>query len=404
MPKDQKIIEFVMAQCNNVSLEQEAKTVQSYPSASLNEHTHNPLLVEYLHNWPPHFHHLSCIPSLQSHPPLTQRSNYPSFKGSSNLSNESPSFHSSPDNLSPDASLNQSFGIFLGSDKPKYCENFSKQHMIQNGNAKVIQKPAKERYQSKNLILERNRRNRIKDGLYALRALVPKISKMNRVAILGDAIEYIEELQKTEKELQDELKEREEEECKKDSAESRVHGCSRYPPTAKHNQGSSSVSEKKQMEVQVEVKQIGTREFLLKFFCEQKQGGFTRLLEAMNSLGVLVVDANVTTFNGNVLNVLKAECSTVSLDQEAEIVQGYNDASLNEHTLNPFLVEHISFIPRLQFLPPITQPSSYPSFQGSSTTYNPAKENPSFDSGSDNLSPQTYLNQSIDKSLGSYKA
>jgi UTP:GlnB (protein PII) uridylyltransferase len=52
---------------------------------------------------------------------------------------------------------------------------------------------------------------------------------------------------------------------------------------------------------------MSQREFLVKFYCEQKQGGFSRLMEALNSLGLQVADANITTFCGMVLNILKVE-------------------------------------------------------------------------------------------------
>lgn len=51
------------------------------------------------------------------------------------------------------------------SEQPKEC-------------TKIKQQTGKDQYQSKNLVTERKRRNRIKDGLFALRALVPKISKV----------------------------------------------------------------------------------------------------------------------------------------------------------------------------------------------------------------------------------
>ncbi len=57
----------------------------------------------------------------------------------------------------------------------------------------------------------------------------------------------------------------------------------------------------------MEVNQIGQRDFLIKLICEQKRGGFTRFMEAINSLGLQVSDANVTTFCGKVLNILKVE-------------------------------------------------------------------------------------------------
>ncbi|KAK9276310.1 hypothetical protein L1049_005841 [Liquidambar formosana] len=68
IPKDQKIIEFVMAKCN-VSLQPEALDVQSHTNVSLDEHPLDQLPDEYLHNWPPPLHYISSIPKLQFLPP-----------------------------------------------------------------------------------------------------------------------------------------------------------------------------------------------------------------------------------------------------------------------------------------------------------------------------------------------
>ncbi|KAF5793564.1 putative transcription factor bHLH family [Helianthus annuus] len=133
------------------------------------------------------------------------------------------------------------------------------------------------KYKSKNLDAERNRRQRIKDGLYTLRALVPKISKMDHASIVGDAVDYIIDLQKNIKDLQDELKELEEQDCEVNDDE---------------------------VEVEVEVHEIGAREFLLKLMCSYKPGQFLRIMETVDSLGLEVIDINITTCNASVLNVL----------------------------------------------------------------------------------------------------
>ncbi|KAI3931716.1 hypothetical protein MKX01_010509 [Papaver californicum] len=238
-------------------------------------------------------------------------------------------------------------------------------------------------HQSKNLVAERKRRK----------------SSMDRAAILGDAIEYVQELQKQVKDLQDELedqpsgdhdqlqddyndrrknnKQQQISSCLQLQFDHRQNGTSSWPTandqyqhdhqngaatgtkigladndhqhqqylagttTARcssigtsnnnnsnivincsqqplnNNQQSSSTptwddshgddKQMQQMEPQVEVNQIERNEFFLKVLCEHKPGGFGRLMEAMNSLGLEVTNANVTTFRSLVLNVFKVE-------------------------------------------------------------------------------------------------
>ncbi|XP_061351401.1 transcription factor bHLH93-like [Gastrolobium bilobum] len=58
---------------------------------------------------------------------------------------------------------------------------------------------------SKNLMAERRRRKRLNDRLSMLRAIVPKISKMDRTSILGDTIDYMKELLEKINNLQQEI-------------------------------------------------------------------------------------------------------------------------------------------------------------------------------------------------------
>ncbi|XAR60033.1 hypothetical protein NMG60_11033259 [Bertholletia excelsa] len=58
---------------------------------------------------------------------------------------------------------------------------------------------------SRTLISERRRRGRMKDNLYALRALVPNITKMDKASIVGDAVLYVQDLKMQAKKLRAEI-------------------------------------------------------------------------------------------------------------------------------------------------------------------------------------------------------
>ncbi|XVE79372.1 hypothetical protein DITRI_Ditri14bG0053200 [Diplodiscus trichospermus] len=58
---------------------------------------------------------------------------------------------------------------------------------------------------SRTLISERRRRGRMKEKLYALRSLVPNITKMDKASIIGDAVLYVQDLQILAKKLKAEI-------------------------------------------------------------------------------------------------------------------------------------------------------------------------------------------------------
>ncbi|PQQ14438.1 hypothetical protein Pyn_20067 [Prunus yedoensis var. nudiflora] len=203
--------------------------------------------------------------------------------------------------------------------------------------------------QAKNLVAERKRRKKLNERLFALRALVPNISKLDRASILGDAIEYVQELQKQAKQLQDDLHDHAEDEGPKNSGITGHHNNTQseiqseldpggpktdhqHDSVSKQSQDSDVIHDHKtqQMEPQVEVAQLDGNQFFVKVFCEHKPGGFVRLMEALSSLSLEVTNANVTSFRCLVSNVFVVERK----DSEMVEADDVRD-SLLELTRNP---------------------------------------------------------------------
>ncbi|KAL2238487.1 UNVERIFIED_CONTAM: Transcription factor ABORTED MICROSPORES [Sesamum indicum] len=296
VPRDEKIIDYISARFN-INLKQENANEKDRSNYNLGDKLCDPDHSS--------FHYLNFLPR------IPQPNNYSSFEGSStcsSLSNEHQLLQIGPDpmfgSMSPEKSSREyvdSPSSSLRLKRKNYTDVSLAQGNDQTVAVKIRQKAEKGPYKSKNLVTERNRRKRIKDGMFALRALVPKISKMDRASTLGDATEYIKELEETIENYYDELRTMEEDPSKiNDNAKPDL-------PKLIGDKSAAGGSEKNPVEVKVEVSQLGRKDFLLKLICNQKRGGFSRLMEAVDSLGLKVTDANVTTLNGSVLNVLQVE-------------------------------------------------------------------------------------------------
>ncbi|XP_038893038.1 transcription factor ABORTED MICROSPORES isoform X2 [Benincasa hispida] len=323
MAREGEVIDFVMAHCN-VSVEQEFDK-ESEPNAGLNEKRLHSSTKFYPVDWPDPQPLLGFKSKLEILPSISQSSCFPSCGEGSSSGSKPSNEHQNFDSYSSFISrglFNQPIQRSFESKSQMHQEDLLEQQRdvaskysksLEKDEAKTGGKQGKEVFKSKNLMTERRRRNKIRDRLYALRALVPNISKMDRASIIVDAINYIRELEENVKSLQNELIQLEHKDQKnihlKISPLENKNDDTNCWPLVQDDQPMFIFGEEKPMEVEVEVMQINERDFLIKLFCKRKQGGVVSSIEAMDSLGLQVVDVNITTFGGMVLNIFHVEAN-----------------------------------------------------------------------------------------------
>ncbi|KAL9377245.1 hypothetical protein Peur_031365 [Populus x canadensis] len=176
---------------------------------------------------------------------------------------------------------------------------------------------------SKNIVSERNRRKKLNERLFALRAVVPNISKMDKASIIRDAIDYIQELHDQEKKIQAELSELESGKSKKNQGAFGVYYHQELPVLLRSKKkkidyqfcdfGGSKVSPIELLELRVAY--MGENTLLVSLTCNKRTDTMVKLCEVFESLGLKIITANITTVSGRVLKTVFIEADEEQKDQ-----------------------------------------------------------------------------------------
>jgi len=140
-------------------------------------------------------------------------------------------------------------------------------------------KPANGREEPLNHVeAERQRREKLNQRFYALRAVVPKISKMDKASLLGDAIAYIQELQKKLKDMEKE----------KETQEKTSHA----PAVAPQGNIPAVVNNNSIFDVDV---QIVNGDAVIRVTCPRESHPVARVMLALQEMQLDVQQADVST-------------------------------------------------------------------------------------------------------------
>ncbi|PON55987.1 Basic helix-loop-helix transcription factor [Parasponia andersonii] len=176
---------------------------------------------------------------------------------------------------------------------------------------------------SKNIVSERNRRKKLNERLFALRAVVPNISKMDKASIIKDAIDYIQQLHEQEKSIQAEIIELESNKViKKNPGYDFDHELPILLRSKKkkidqqfYDSGGSRSGSTSPIEVlELRVTYMGGKTLVVSLTCSKRTDTMVKLCEVFESLKLKIITANITAFSGRLLKTVFIEADEEEKD------------------------------------------------------------------------------------------
>nr|QTY40733.1 bHLH35 [Fraxinus mandshurica] len=172
----------------------------------------------------------------------------------------------------------------------------------------------------KSIDSEKNRRNKLKERLHALRSAVPKITKMDKESIIKDAIDYIQKLQEEERKIQAEISDLE---SAGTSSNSKIIGLDHQEETFYsnpkkirtenlHDFGGSSSSPIEVLELRIT--NMGEKNVVISLTCSKRTDTIVKLHEMFESLNLKIITVNITAFTDRVLKTVFIEADTEEKD------------------------------------------------------------------------------------------
>ncbi|KAM0823468.1 hypothetical protein ACQ4PT_070855 [Festuca glaucescens] len=174
--------------------------------------------------------------------------------------------------------------------------------------------------ENKNIIMERDRRRKLNEKLYALRAVVPNITKMHKASIIQDAIAYIEELHLEERRILADISDLESGSCTA-VVKTEEDGAG-FPPSKKMRTATSSscISDAicspatRPVEIlELEVTEVGEKLAVVSVRYAKTRGAMAMVCRALELLRLKLITASVTTLAGSIVHTIFVEVNIMSM-------------------------------------------------------------------------------------------
>uniref|UniRef100_A0A0D9ZIL7 BHLH domain-containing protein n=1 Tax=Oryza glumipatula TaxID=40148 RepID=A0A0D9ZIL7_9ORYZ len=172
---------------------------------------------------------------------------------------------------------------------------------------------------SKNIAMERDRRKRLNEKLFALRAVVPKITKMDKASIVRDAIAHIEKLQEEERQLLDEISVLQSTAAAAAAATTVVKDDNggvamprmkklRSTPPLDGGGGALRVTSSPSLQIlELQASKVGEKTVAVSIRCAKTRGAMAKVCHAVESLRLKVVSASVAAVDGTIVHTMLVE-------------------------------------------------------------------------------------------------
>uniref|UniRef100_A0ACD5UPH9 Uncharacterized protein n=1 Tax=Avena sativa TaxID=4498 RepID=A0ACD5UPH9_AVESA len=180
---------------------------------------------------------------------------------------------------------------------------------------------------NKNILMERDRRRKLNEKLYALRSVVPNITKMDKASIIKDAIEYIQVLQAEERQISAEVSALESaagaEEVDNEDGLFAEQVSSGQRKKVKRALSVSSMNDallaaaaeaaSPPVEVlELRVSEVSEKVLVVSVTCTKQRDAMAKVCRVLEELRLRVITANITSVSGFLMHTLFVEVRSPS--------------------------------------------------------------------------------------------